>query len=153
MNSAAKDYITSPNRWMGVRPWTRHSLVLLVAGLAYIGIGITNHYIVPGGPRWEALVVARHWFPLDVWSGVFVLVGVMAMLSSRWPPFADAWGYAVLTGFSAGWGGFYVAGVIFENSPTSNLVGWILWWLIAFMWWAISGLINPDRVVIANGQT
>lgn len=153
MTSAAKNYITLPNRWMGIRPWTRHSLVLLVAGLAYVCIGIAYHYIIPGGPRWEALVVARHWIPLDAWATVFVIVGIMSIISSRWPPFADSWGYAVLTGLSSGWGAFYFAGVIFENTPMSNLTAGFVWWLVAFMWWAISGLINPDRAVIVNGQT
>lgn len=153
MKTSTKDYITTPRRWIGIRPWTRHSLVLLVAGLAYIGIGSAYYYIIPGGPRWEALVVARHWMPLDIWASVFVLVGFMSIISSRWPPFADSWGYAVLTGLSSGWGAFYFAGVIFDDSPVSNLTGGFVWWLVAFMWWAISGLMNPDQVVIADGQT
>lgn len=140
------DRYENGTRWYGIRPWSTHSLVLALSGLAYICIGIATHFIVPYGPRWEALVVARHWMPLDFWAGLFVLVGAATILSARWPPTADKWGYMVLSGFSAGWGAFYAMGVIFENTPVSNLSGTALYWLIAFMWWAISRLLDPETV-------
>lgn len=136
------------NYW-GVRPWTRHSLVLVVAGFAYIAIGIA-YYVSNVAPEREvALEVALQWMSLDYWGILFIAVGCLAALSSRWPPFADTWGYMALTGISAGWGSTYALSIIFGNSPLTNATSAILWSLVAFMWWGISGLINPDRVVVA----
>lgn len=132
----------------GVRPWGRHSLVLAVAGLAYIFIGMAFFYVTPGDHRDQALIVAKHWMPLDGWAWVFIIVGLATLISARWPPTADKWGYMILTGLSAGWGAFYAAGVIFEDTPISNFAGMAIYWLVAFMWWAISGLVNPEQTIV-----
>jgi hypothetical protein len=141
--------------FVGVRPWNRHSLVLLIAGAVYVAIGFVYVNTPPGGPTWEALVAAREWFSLDQWAFLWIIVGVLAIISSRWPPVAEKWGYVSLTSLAAGWGSFYVLGVIFgPNSVSAAAVG-LLWWLIAFMWWAVSGLISPDaidKIVRTNGR-
>lgn len=132
-------------QFLGIRPWKRHSLVLLVAGTVYVftGVAYTLAEITP--EREIALVIALRWAPIDVWGFVWILSGLLAILSSRWPPVAETWGYMVLTGLSAGWGATYAMGVIFTESPTTNLSSAIVWSLVAFMWWAISGLVNPDQ--------
>lgn len=134
--------------WRGIRPWTRHSLVLLVAGLVYTAIGFAYFFAPMEGRRSASLVVALNWMPIQGWASLFISAGILAVISSRWPPIADTWGYTVLTGLSAGWATVYAMGVIFEQSPTANLSAAFLWGLVAFMWWAISGLVNPDRVVV-----
>lgn len=134
--------------YWGIRPWRRHSLVLLVAGLAYIFIGIQYDLTELSPARATALVVALRWAPIQVWGGAWILVGALSIISSRWPPIMESWGYMVLTGFSAGWAATYATGVILGESPASNLSSAITWALLAFMWWAISGLINPDRVAV-----
>jgi len=142
------DVNTKNRRWFGLRPWGRHSLVLLVAGLAYVFIGLT-YLITPNNlARAESLVIAERWWELEYWYAVFVLVGVLTVISSRWPPTADKWGYMTLTGFTAGWGAFYMTGVIFKDTGIANLGGALIWWLVAFMWWAISGLNNPPKVIV-----
>jgi hypothetical protein len=138
------------NEWFHLRPWKRHSLVLLVTGLVYVFIGIAYITTGPRQSRTVALQIALDWWSLDVWGGVFILSGLLAILSSRWPPFSETWGYFVLTGLSAGWSGFYATGVIFGDSPTSNLNGALSWGLIAFLWWAISGLTNPTTVILEH---
>lgn len=142
-------------RFIGLRPWTRHSLVLLVAGMVYVCIGIVYVGTPPGGPTWEALVVARDWFSLDQWAFLWIVVGVLSMVSSKWPPVAEKWGYMALTGLAAGWGAFYVLGVIFGPNTLGSAAVGLVWWLIGFMWWAISGLISPeqiDTIVRINGS-
>lgn len=136
----------------GLRPWGRHSLVLAVAGVMYIAIGVAYYFVVPGGPRWEALTVARNIAPLSFWALMWWIIGLATLLSSRWPPTADKWGYTVLTGYSAGWGSVYALGVIFEDTPRSNWAGALVFFLVSFMWWAISGLNNPTKVVIVVGE-
>lgn len=141
------------SRFIGFRPWRRHSLVLVVAGLSYVGIG--NSYILakPSEAREQALVVALSWFPLEIWGIIWILVGLVAIISARWPPIAETWGYMVLTGFTAGWSATYLTGIIFEDSPTSNLLSVLIWALVAFLWWAISGLVNPtDKVVVISNE-
>lgn len=130
--------------WKGVRPFKRHSLVLLVAGFVFVAIGGSYLFAEPTESRLIALSVAISWMSLEKWGVVFVLCGALSIVSSRWPPISETWGYAVLTGLSAGWAAFYAMGVIFDESPAANLNGTLSWGLIAFMWWAISGLDNPD---------
>lgn len=134
--------------WKGFRPFRRHSMVLLVAGLAYIFIGL-QFILTPLTPaRAATLWAPLRWAPIEVWGSIWILVGALSIISSKWPPVVESWGYMVLTGFSAGWGASYLTGVILGKSPASTLGSAVTWFLLAFMWWAISGLINPDRVAI-----
>lgn len=137
-------------RYVGVRPWKRHSLVLMVAGLCYIAIGASYIWTEATPSRNVALKLSLSWFPIQFWGCVFIIAGLMAVISSRWPPVAETWGYMVLTGLSAGWGGTYALGVIFLHSPPQNLSGAILWGLLGFMWWGISGLLNPEKEAMST---
>jgi hypothetical protein len=97
-----------------VRPYNRHSLILSVAGLCYMLTGATYISAAPTPARKAALAVALRWFPIEIWGMIFVIVGLLVVISSRWPRVSDSWGYALLTGLSAGWSATYAAGVIFE---------------------------------------
>lgn len=132
--------------WMGVRPFLRHSLVLAVAGGVYIAIGITYLRSEPTAARTEALYYAVKVMEYNQWGWIFILAGLLSVVSSRWPPVSETWGYFVLTGQGAAWSGFYLVGVLFHNTPNSNLSATLSWGLIAFMWWAISGLVNPNAL-------
>jgi hypothetical protein len=123
-------------------------LVLLVAGLVYVCVGLSYMFGDSPASREIALQIALHWWNFQIWGGIFTFSGLLTIVSSRWPPVSETWGYTVLTGLSVGWGCFYAAGVIFGNSPTGNLSGFLTWGLLGFLWWAISGLTNPTVVVI-----
>lgn len=140
----------APKNWRGVRPWERHGLVLAVAGLIYILIGFSYVVAEQTPSRMLALKVAYAWWGPNWWGLIFMMVGVMAVISSRWPQFSETWGYTVLTGLSAGWAMFYFVGVVFEDAPVSNLSAVMSWGLIGFLWWAISGLLNPDGTAAAD---
>lgn len=133
----------TPHPWLGIRPWQRHSLVLMVAGLVYVLIGLSFILTDPTPARTQALKYAISWLSMDGWGWIFIFSGLLSILSARWPPVSETWGYTVLTGLSAAWSGFYLMGIIFGHQPAANLSGVMSWGLIAFMWWAISGLINP----------
>jgi hypothetical protein len=141
-------------RFVGIRPWTRHSLVLLIAGAVYIVIGLVYIQTPNGSSTWTALSVARAWLTLDHWGWVWITVGILAMISSKWPPVAEKWGYMALTALAAAWGAFYVLGVIFGPSTWGTAAVGMVWWLVAFMWWAISGLVSPEEIKqqIARGN-
>lgn len=134
------------SRWRGVRPIQTHSVVLMVAGLVYVAIGFTYLTANPTPSRIQSLKYALNWLSYNDWGFVFILVGALSILSSRWPPVSETWGYFVLTGQSSAWALFYAAGVIFGNAPSSNLAAVLSWGLIGFMWWAISRLANPEIV-------
>lgn len=136
--------------WRGIRPWKRHSLVLFVAGIVYILIGFSDITTKPTHARQHALHFALEWWSIDVWGAIFMAAGLLSMISSRWPPISETWGYIVLTGLSAGWSAFYLVGILFSDSPLSNFSGVLSWGVIAFMWWAISGLVNPGAVVVVR---
>lgn len=131
-----------PRNWVRLRPWTRHSLVLAVAGLVYVLIG-GGYYTSPPSPERESsLRLALTWMPLPAWGVVFMAVGCMGILSSRWPIFSQKWGYTAMTALSSLWAGMFVGGAV-TGAPVQNLTGALVFGLLAFLWWAISGLVNP----------
>lgn len=136
--------------WRGIRPWKRHSLVLLVAGAVYVFVGLSYIAAEERRSREIALQIALSWWSLETWGFVFMGAGLLAIISSRWPPVSETWGYFVLTGLSAGWSAFYLTGMIFADSPSSNISAFLTWGLIAFLWWAISGLVNPTVVLVEH---
>lgn len=127
---------------------TRHSLVLVIAGLSYAAVGSSITYIIPGGPRWQALVVARNVMDLDKWGYLFIAVGILVALIAHWPNRARTWGYTILTGISVAWSMFYFLGAFFVPQVGGNISLGFVWGLQGFVWWAISGL--PD--IAANGK-
>lgn len=137
--------------WWGLRPWKRHGLVLLVAGLVYIAVGWSYIWIGETPARLETLAVLLYWLPIEFWGWVWIFAGILAIVSSRWPPKSKTWGYMVLTGLAAGWAAAYVTGILFANSPAgTNMIAALAWGLLSFMWWAVSGLLNPNdaRVLV-----
>lgn len=133
------------HEWWSLRPWARHSLVLAVSGSIYMLVGVS--YLIAGAnpAREQALALALSWWSLDVWGAIWVLVGGVAVLSARWPPASETWGYTLMTGLSAAWASFYLFGVLLFGAPLQGLSSVLVWALIAFVWWAISGLVNPDK--------
>lgn len=138
----------TPHPWRGIRPWKRHSLVLLVAGMVYILIGGGYAFSEPTPPRNVALHYALHYMGYQAWGAVFIFAGLLAVVSSRWPPISETWGYSVLTGLSTGWSLFFAAGFFFWKAPASVLNQSLIFGLLAFLWWAISGLKNEVQVVV-----
>jgi hypothetical protein len=133
---------------LGLRSYNRHSLILTIAGISYMLTGSTYILSSLTPSRKLALAVALRWFSIDTWGALFVIIGLLAVLSSRWPKPYKSWGYAVLTGLSAGWSATYAAGVIFEDAPVGNFSVVLQWGLLAFLWWAIPGLVSPDKTVV-----
>lgn len=134
-------------RWLALRPFQRHSLVLTVAGGVYVTFGIALATTEPTPDRVSGLRLALAFAPLQVWGGLWAVVGLLAIISSRWPPASKTWGYAVLTGMAVCWAGMYACGVWLLGAPASALNGTLVWGLVAFLWWAIAGLVNPDDVL------
>lgn len=131
-------------KWIGLRPVRVHSVVLAVAGIVYIAVGITYLTGEATPSRLQALVYALQIVEYRQWGWVWIFVGLLSIISSRWPPVSETWGYFVLTGQAAAWALFYAAGVVFANTPTGNLSGTLSWGLIGFMWIMISKLVNPE---------
>ena len=133
-------------RYWGTRPWTRHSLVLMVAGLVYLAIGVAYFNAVVPPDREVAIQAGLEITSIRGWGIIFMLCGLCSIISSKWPPISEKWGYTVLTGLSAAWAAVYGLSIIFKHSPITNVTTFLLWNLVAFMWWAISGLLNPAAV-------
>lgn len=126
---------------MHLRPWRTHSLVLAVLGTIYalIGLSYIAAPLTPG--RASALRVGLQWMPIDGWGIVFIIVGALGILSSRWPPASETWGYTAFSGLSTLWGLFYALGIPY-GSAASNVTAALLWLGVAFLWWGISRLKN-----------
>lgn len=142
--------LTLRDRFWGLRPWKRHSTILMVGGFMYAVIGWVYAFGPPNPLRDRALVILTQIASVQLWGTIFLAAGIATMISSRWPPVSEAWGYMVLEGLSAAWCATYLLGLVFYNS-SANLTGGIVWGLLAFMWWAISGLLNPDRTAVISG--
>lgn len=148
---SAMQFMKDNDRWFGVRPWSRHSLVLMVAGLVYTFIGIAYMVAVVEPERLISIRAGLRVMPLDGWGALFVLVGLGSMISAKWPPAAETWGYMALTGLSSAWASVYGLSILLEDAPPSGFTSTALWFLMAFLWWGISGLMNPERVVLPDG--
>lgn len=140
-------HLDTTNRWRGIRSFERHSLVLSVAGAVYVLIGVSLILSDPTPSRIASLRYALRLLDFSQWGVVFIFAGLLSILSSRWPPISETWGYQALTGLSAGWACFYLTGVVFGDAPTQSLSGFLSWGLIGFMWWAVSGLVNPTHLL------
>lgn len=132
-----------------VRPWTRHSLILVMAGLSHLTFGATYLYLEEGGPRMRMLVIPLKTAPVDFWALLFMWVGVLIILSSVWGGHSEKWGYTVATGWSAAWAAQYLIGAYFlQELHAANIAMGTLFTLIAFLYWGVSGLVNPDDIAI-----
>lgn len=131
--------------WWELRPWRRHSLVLAVAGVIHVLIGVA-YLATPTNPvRSATLTVPLSLAPMPVWCGVFGLVGALALVSARWPPASEGWGYSAMSGVAALWAAFNVWGVLITGE-TAGFTSALIWSVLAFLWWAIAGLVNPENV-------
>jgi ascorbate-specific PTS system EIIC-type component UlaA len=137
-------------RFWGLRPWKRHSTILRVVGILYAVIGYQYIVADPNPARERSLIAILQFAPIQFWGVVFFASGILTSISSRWPPFSSTWGYMMLTGLSAAWSASYLIGWMFYHSPSTNVSGVIVWGLLAFVWWAISGLLNPDSTPVAS---
>lgn len=121
---------------------SRHSLILVVAGLSFVALGWSIQQYQPGGYRYQALSVAREVMSLSSWGYVFIALGLLVTIVAHWPNIGRVWGYTILTGLSLAWSMFYFLGAFSAAHLGDNLSSGIVWGLQAFVWWAISGL--PD---------
>lgn len=153
-NVEGNDHVKKKIRLLwGLRPWNRHSLILTVVGVLYALVGFQYIVAESTDSRRRALYVVLQVAPVEFWGGVFMVTGLLAIVSSRWPPFAETWGYMLLTGMSTCWALTYLTGMLFFGSSLSNATQVFLWGCLAFMWWAISGLLNPDNTAVTqNGK-
>lgn len=133
-----------------LRTWKRHDLILSVAGCMYAMIGVAYILADPTPGRVIPLQILLRIAPFHFWGWVFVAAGILSLISSRWPPSSETWGYVVLTGISTGWGSAYLMGILFAGAPWTNISGFLIWGMLGFLWWAISGLVNPDAVVVTD---
>ena len=133
--------------WAHLRPFQRHSLVLGVAGGVYIAVGLVYILTAPTDGRLSGLRLAVSIAPMDAWGVLWIVVGQLALISARWPPASRTWGYTVLTGLAACWSSMYLLGAFLLGAPGSGISGALVWALVAFLWWAIAGLVNPDDLL------
>lgn len=136
--------------YFGLRPLKRHGLILIVGGFIYALVGVSQILAKPREAKGSSLEILLRIAPLSFWGGVFIFAGILSIVSSRWPPHVETWGYMVLAGLSLGWGSTYLMGILFAGAPWTNINGFLVWGLMGFMWWAVSGLSNPDAAVVVT---
>lgn len=127
--------------------WTRHRLTLLVAGIFHISIGTTYVSGDLTSDRRGALYYALMLTPIERWGVFFIIVGLACLgIAIFWPKKTTA-AFMLLTGLSAGWGAFFLIGVISGYGSPFKLASVLTWWTLAFLWWVISGMISPSKLV------
>lgn len=143
----------NPRSFWGLRrEWKRHDVILCVGGLLYILIGVYYTGTRNAQGRFVSLEILLRVAPMTFWGGVFIFAGLLSIISSRWPPFAETWGYVVLTSISGGWATAYLMGILFAKAPFTNIISTIVWGLFSFVWWAVSGLLNPDKTAVVTDE-
>lgn len=131
------------SKWNHIKPWNRHGLILLTAGFAYILIGIAFMLSEETPIRRENLRHMLSLMPFDWWCVGFVIVGVLSILSSRWPSKPRTLGYSALTGWTVLWSGLYIFGGLSDPLHWGYVAIGLGWGMLGFLWWAVSGLISP----------
>lgn len=132
--------------WMTYRPWRRHGVVLFTSGLFFMNFGLA--LAREGEERERRIEMARvaiKLLPLELWAGLFVGVGFSVALLSRFSFFKPPLGYSALTGLSAAWSASYLIGYFFYGAPPVSLNTGIFWLFMVTFYWAVSGLVSPDR--------
>jgi ABC-type transport system involved in multi-copper enzyme maturation permease subunit len=116
----------------------RRGAVLVLLGAIYTLIGIG--YITT--PLTEAAADQLH-FALTiassyVWGYLFLITGIVAVISSRWPPGKTTWGYGFLAATSLWWAGQYFIGMVIVHARGSYR-GVLSWLALSVMILIISG--------------
>lgn len=125
--------------------WTRHSLVLSIAGTIYVIIGVAFFYVPAEVSKAPSLKVALTYLSLDEWGWVFIVCGALAILAAFSTLGHKAWGYMVLTALSSAWATMYAMAIIFKHAPILTVVSVMTWFMLAFVWWGVSGLLSPEH--------
>lgn len=125
--------------------WNQHSLILVVGGFFFITMGYNYIYTELSVSRKVGLYYALGVMDIDKWGFVFIGIGLVVIMLSIWPVNRLPWGYMLMTGHCTAWGLFYLVGIIgpADLSTAGNSLAWLI---LAFLWWAIAGLISPDRL-------
>lgn len=142
-----EDFIVSVvPKWNHLKPWDRHGLILTVVGVVYIFIGILLATSETGNLNKSTVNI----LPDDWGYFGFTLVGAIVVISSRWPSKPRTFGYALLTGWTAATAGLYMLSGIIDELSGLVAQGFV-WSMVAFLWWAISGLTCPPIERGRNG--
>lgn len=139
-------------QFRGLRPWERHSQVVAGAGAVYVAYGVNLLFIPASDSRVRGLELGISWMSLHHWGLVWAAVGILGLVSTRWPPASETWGYSTLAALAAVWAAFYALGMIFLDTPINGIAGMLVWGLVAYLWWGISGLRNPEVHPLAYPQ-
>ncbi|QLF83749.1 hypothetical protein SEA_MAGEL_33 [Gordonia phage Magel] len=137
-------------KWYSFKPWNRHSLILVTTGFIYLAIGIIFSLQEATQLREENLKFALILMPYLGWAIGFMVVGVFTMITSRWPSMPKSLGYSALSGWTAAWASFHIFGGA-ATGNTAYIASGFAWGMIAFLWWAVSGLTAPPRERTSGG--
>ncbi|QDH85266.1 hypothetical protein HWC49_gp35 [Gordonia phage Kenosha] len=137
-------------KWYRTKPWDRHGLILVTAGVIYAAIGFMFTLQPATQLRSENLKLALSIMPYFGWGVGFIVVGLFTVVTSRWPLAPKSLGYSTLTGWTVAWAGFHIVGGTAADN-TAYIASGFSWAMVAFLWWAISGLVSPPKERIAGG--
>lgn len=126
-----------------------------MAGLIYIGIGY-GFISAPGYVGKDpSLHSALRLMSMDSWGIVHIVCGVLASVAAFSPIGRKAWGYMILTAISSVWAALYTVSVFTGGAPRLTFLSSLIWLLLAFIWWAVSGLLSPEHIqkLMRDGNT
>lgn len=131
--------------WLALRPWNRHSLILSILGVLYLGAGVI--WLVNEVTTTRAAQMALPltwtggaWWPLSM---AWILVGSATLLSTRWPPFYSRWGYVATGGLASFWGLCAATSAVAYGNWSAGLSGVFIYAIITILIWGIAGMVAP----------
>ena len=123
----------------------RRGICLVLIGLVFFFQGLGNFLarndfitIPRDGVTYRTFRLATEIAPFGWWGIAFMIAGIIAIISSQWPPGKDVWGWAALTFMSTVWSGVYISGWIFYGANRA-WVGGALFVCIAAMTQVLAG--------------
>lgn len=135
--------MTLRERWGTLRPWTQREVIPVLLGLIWVTIG-TSYCLDPLSMKaTHALVMPLSLMPIQGWGSAFVFVGILAIVSSRWPPHQDTWGYVVLAASSAWWACSYLVGFIFTGG--NGWTGFAVWFVLCALIWSVNTALESSK--------
>ncbi len=124
----------TPLRQAFRRPWpgTLRGLILWQFGWAFIILGGINYLAttIPE-PNRTYLSFALDFAPARLYGWIFIVAGVLAIVSAYCHFDRDRWGYLLTSVLAGSWATVYVCGWLFYDASPRSIGAGVIWFLFA----------------------
>lgn len=132
--------------YMMLKPFGVRGLVLSTLGVLWVLIGVSG--LTVGLSPLSVLTID---YMLDelfflntvTVSAAWIATGIMGIITSRWPPYQDSWGFFFLAPMPMFWALLHLVGAIFHG-PILGVLVTVVYAVMCVLLWGISKLEDPS---------